>query len=397
MSKTAILTPRSVSVGTFQSTRRTAELVQEVLDSGQISYGPKSRMFEKQFAALHGCQYGIFSNSGTSSLQVAVQAMKELHGWEDGDQIIVPATTFIATANVVKHCGLVPVFCDVEPISFGLDPEKVKALITFRTRAMIPVHLLGQPCQMTALMQIARQYDLKVIEDSCEAMFVHHYGQPVGSMGDIGCFSTYVAHLLVTGVGGMSITNNPAYAAKMRSLINHGLDLAQLNADENFSPQPMRGRRFLFTSHGHSYRGTDFQAALGLAQLEEHETMLRVRRRNAQHLYAGLQIINKHQGHPFVIPQINAGNEHAWMMAPIILRQEGNVSQDKTWLTQALNEAGIETRDLPSILGQPVYNLDETRYPVSAWLWRSGWYVGVHQALTPDDIQYVVDTLSHSL
>jgi dTDP-4-amino-4,6-dideoxygalactose transaminase len=250
---------------------------------------------------------------------------------------------------------------------------------------------------MTEILKVASHYHLKVIEDSCEAMFVRHNGQMVGSMGDIGCFSTYVAHILVTGVGGMGITNNPAYAAKMRSLINHGLEMQQMNPDENFAPRPMLGRRFIFTSHGHSSRGTDFQAALGLAQLEEYPTMLRIRRRNAAHLYAGLKIINKHAGDPFVIPTLAPSNEHAWMMAPILLRAEGDVYPDKTFLTHALNEAGIETRDLPSILGQPIYALNPTHFPVSAWLWRSGFYVGSHQALTPDDMQYIIETLDHNL
>lgn len=365
-------------------------LIAEVLDSGRISYGPMSLEFERKFAAAHDCAYAILSNSGTSALQVALQALKEIHHWNDGDQVIVPATTFVATADIVLHNRLVPVFVDVDPTIYNINVDLIEAAITDRTRAIIPVHLFGQSANMLRVMEIANAHRMKVIEDSCETMFVKHNGMKVGSMGDVGCFSTYVAHLLVTGVGGLCTTSNPDYAARIRSLVNHGMALEHLNPGENFSPRPNPGRRFAFDSVGHSFRITELEAALGLAQLEDIDNALRLRARNARQYTSGLKIINEHYGNSYQTPAIAEGNEHAWMMYPIVLR-DGS----KEPLMTYLNERGIETRDMLPLINQPTYHrrLRPQDYPVSQWLITSGFYVGCHQDLEPDDITYTLTAL----
>jgi dTDP-4-amino-4,6-dideoxygalactose transaminase len=293
----------------------------------------------------------------------------------------------------VHHCRMLPVFVDVEPVTYNIDSTKIWQAITLHTRAIIPVHLFGQSADIASIWQVVRPWDLKIIEDSCETMFVKHWGEPVGSMGDIGCFSTYVAHLLVTGVGGMATTNNPDYAARMRSLVNHGLSVDNLNPGENFAPQPMPGRRFKFDSCGHSFRITEFEAAVGLAQLETVEDMLTIRRRNARHLTAGFEhLINTHYGDPIRTPRIAEGNEHAWMMYPILINPKDGKFVNKEPLMKFLNERGIETRDMLPILSQPFYRqLDPDKYPVSKWILYSGFYLGCHQGLEPEDIQYVVE------
>lgn len=387
---------RKVGVGTFSASDRMRELVTEVLNSGRISYGPMSMKFERLFARVHGCEYAILSNSGTSALYVALQAAKEVHDWEDGTEVIVPATTFVATANIVLHCRMKPVFVDVDPHYYNMNPDLIEATITEKTKAIIPVHLFGQAADMSKILPIATKHNLVVIEDSCETMFVTHNGKSVGSLGDIGCFSTYVAHLLVTGVGGISTTNNSDYAAKMRSLVNHGLMLEFLNPTDNFAPQPTPGRRFKFGSCGHSFRITELEAALGLAQIENdnYVRMLRLRQRNADHLTAGFSIVNRHYGDHLHLPEIAPHNTHAWMMFPIVLKTKdgGRTIVDKEPLMKWLNERGIETRDMLPILGQPCYEyLNREDYPVSDWIEKSGFYVGCHQDLTPDDIQYIVD------
>lgn len=379
---------KPVTVGTFRATPYMYSLVSEVLESGRITYGPKSLEFEQRFAALHGCAYAVLSNSGTSALQVALQALKELHRWERG-QVIVPATTFVATANIVLHNRLVPVFVDVDPCTYNLDVRQLERAITPETRAILPVHLFGQPADMTAIRALADARGLKVIEDSCETMFVTHAGRPVGSWGDIGCFSTYVAHLLVTGVGGLGTTNVPEYAAKMRSLVNHGLALDCLNPGENFSPQPAPGRRFRFETAGHSFRITEMEAALGLAQLDDVAPMLARRRRNARHLSAGIALLNEGHGDYYQAPEVAPGNEHAWMMYPIVLRRGNRES-----LLAFLNQHGIETRDMLPLINQPAFrHLNPADYPVSARLIEQGFYVGCHQDLEPEDIQRIIDGL----
>jgi len=378
---------RHVPVGSFRATPRMKELVDSVLDSGRISYGAMSMAFERMFAGQHGCPYGILSNSGTSSLHVAVQALKELHGWPDGAEVLVPASTFVATVNVVLHNNLTPVFVDIEGVTYGMDPREAEQKVSRDTVAMIPVHLYGQSCLMDELLAIAAAHDLKVIEDSCEAMFVRHKGRLVGSMGDIGCFSTYNAHLITTGVGGIATTSSPAYASKMRSLVNHGLDIAELNTDAWFSPQPMPGRSFHFTHAGHSYRITELEAALGVAQLETYEEMLALRRRNAAHLTARLGMIAQYLGVGLVLPRVAPDNEHAWMMYPIVLPPETN----KQHFCGYLNMMGVETRDMMPIVSQPIYQdmLRREDYPVADWTDQQGMYIGCHPDLTPQDIEYV--------
>lgn len=388
---------RHIGVGTFRSTPLMHELVRQVLDSNQISYGDKSRAFERAFADVHAARYAVLSNSGTSALQVALQAMMDVYRWSPGCHVIVPATTFIATANIVRHCHMVPVFVDVDPATYNIDPAKVEDVLTrdMDVRAILPVHLFGQTANMSAIMELASRFGKQVLVDSCETMFATHCGKPLGYWGDIVCFSTYVAHLLVTGVGGLSLTNDPALAAKMRSLVNHGLAIEYLNPDENFAPRPMIGRRFIFDTCGYSYRISEMEAALGLAQLETYPEMLRIRARNAHHLSAGLSIINRYRNDPLQLPTIASGNEVAWMMYPLVLNQRDGVLVDKLPLMAFLNQAGIETRDMLPILGQPVYGyLNASDFPVSKWILESGFYLGCHQDLTPADIQYVVGVVA---
>jgi len=381
------LSERRVLTGTFRYTPRMAELMAGIFERGLISYGPVSKEFEREFALVHGCRYAILSNSGTSSLHVAVQALKETQRWKDGDEVLVPALTFPATVNVVLHNRLKPVLVDVDPFTYTINPSTLDdSIITPRTVGIIPVHLFGQAADMQSISEAAAAYGLSVIEDACEAAFAQHNGFPVGSFGAIGCFSTYVAHLLTTGVGGMATTNDPQLAARMRSLVNHGLDIAQLNADENFSPRPMLNRRFRFTSVGHSFRITEMEAALGLAQLETAGAMLRTRARNAAHLRAKLSFVNDHYGAKLRLPTTAHENRHSWMMFPIVCERD-----EKESLTKALNAAGIETRDMLPLTDQPCYAewCREDDYPVSKFINGHGFYIGCHQDLEPEDIEYV--------
>lgn len=304
---------------------------------------------------------------------------------------------------------MTPVFVDIEPDYYNIDTAKIEEKITDRTRAIIPVHLFGQSCNMTDVIEIATVYDLRIIEDSAETMFVTHNCpidddypdikrlQMVGSMGDIGCFSFYVAHLLVAGVGGIAITDNSDYSAKMRSLVNHGLRLEDLNLDEHNSPQPMIDRKFLFDSVGHSFRITEFEAAVALSQLDTHKEMIRLRRKNGKHYTASLGLINSlYDNPPYQPAQVMEGNEHAYMMYPIVLNQRMDGKKYKSELTKFLNEYGVETRDMLPLINQPAYSyLPKQDYPVSQWIVDHGFYVGCHQALTTEHVQHVLNLLSH--
>ena len=383
--------PPVIGVGTLNISPRARALVNEVLDSNRLSYGPMTRRFEAGFARAHGCRFGVMSNSGTSALLVALAALKELHGWADGDEVILPAVTFAGTVNIVVHARMRPVLVDVDPIHYELDPEKIEASVTPRTRALIPVHVFGQPCDMDPVLELARRYGLRVIEDSAETMFAGYKGRSVGSLGEIGCFSTYAAHLLTTGVGGLNATDNPEYAEKLRSLINHGRDSTYLNIDDDDrkSPEELRrivARRFSFVSLGYSFRLTEMEAALGLAQLEEGSEMIARRRMNAAWLTGKLS------GHEafLQLPRIRPGCDHSFMMYPIVLRD-----RKKDALVNFLEQNRVETREMLPFTNQPLYQrllgIGEADYPVAGWINRSGFYIGCHQDLSSADLDRIVE------
>jgi perosamine synthetase len=390
---------RRVGTGTVTISPLARHFVNKVLDSGRLSYGPYSEQFEREFAMLHGCKFGILSNSGTSSLLVALQAMKELHGWEPGDEVIVPALTFVATVNIVLQNGLKPVLVDVEPDYYGIDCSKIGRAITNRTRAVIPVHTFGQPCDMIDLRYEMDAHHL-VIEDSCEAMFVgwNHIGHDpikgpfsytdyVGSAGDIGCFSMYAAHLLVTGVGGMAITDNPDYAKTIRSLVNHGMSYDDLSGGDNgFTPVKTR-RDFVFDRVGHSFRITEMEAALGLAQLQDWREMIKRRQENAAYLTERLTPFEDR----LQLPVIRPHTDHSFMMYAIVCKQSG-IRDD---LTRFLETRGIETRRMLPLIQQPVYKglWDPKDYPVALNIDKNGFYTGIHQGLTFSDLDYVVEAI----
>lgn len=368
--------------------------VNDVLDKGRLSYGEYTRAFEQEFARLHDRRVAIFCNSGTSALQVALHALKRRYGWRDGDEVLVPAVTFVASANVVLQNRLIPVFVDVEPDYYELEPAQIEQHITPRTRAIMPVHLFGQPCDMEPILALAEANRLKVIEDSCETMFARYHGAPVGSFGDVACFSTYVAHLIITGVGGLAATNDLELATMMKSLFNHGRDGIYLSMDDDQTSDATKlvsivERRFHFTDIGYSYRATELEAAIGLAQLERWEEIIAARQRNAAALTAGLEPLQAH----LQLPRIRPDTEHAFMMYPIVVR-DPNVSRDE--LVFFLERRRIETRPMLPLINQPVYRELfgdlESRYPVARWINQNGFYIGCHGGLGPAELDYMIET-----
>jgi perosamine synthetase len=379
-----------IGVGTLELTEAEKKGVMEVLESNRLSYGPKSRQFEKEFAEKHDSKFAVLVNSGTSALRIAIACLKETEGWCDGDEIIVPALTFVATVNVVIDHGFIPVFVDCDAQTYNMDPSKIKEKITNRTKAIIPVHLFGQTAELDPIMEIATQHNLKVIEDSCETMGVNYKGKKTGSFGDISCFSTYVAHLVVTGVGGFAVTSNPKYAEILRSLANHGRDgiYVSIDDDKNLSEERFKEvvrRRFRFVRPGYSFRLTEMEAAIGLEQLRSLDVMIQTRQKNAHFLIDQLSQFNEW----IQLPSYDKStHEHAFMLFPIVLRTES-----KDDLVQHLEEWNIETREMLPLINQPVYehlNIVQEDYPVADWVNRSGFYIGCHQGLTEEQMSYMV-------
>jgi dTDP-4-amino-4,6-dideoxygalactose transaminase len=295
---------------------------------------------------------------------------------------------------MVLHTNLDVRFAEVDPVSCNLDPAKLEEALTDRTRAIVPVHLFGRPAEMDPIMEFARAHDLRVLEDSCETMFAKYRGRPVGSFGDAACFSTYVAHLLVTGVGGFVTTNDPEIAIGVRSYLNHGRDAVYLSIDDDrgTSPEKLReivARRFNFIRVGHSFRCTEFEAALGVAQLEQMDSILAARRENAQYFLEHLRPLEE-EGF-LSLPVVPDDADHVFMMFPMVIR-DGR----KRELVNYLEERMIETRDLMPLLSQPVY-LElfgdlRSRFPVATYNTENGFYVGCHPYLSLEQREYMVET-----
>ena len=348
--------------------------VKRVLVSGQISPGAVCREFEAKFAAMHGAEHGLFVNSGTDALRIALLALKELHCWPDKSAVYVPASTFVATANVVLQADLTPQLMDVSMYDSLLNVDMVERyLITSPEKpvCIIPVHLFGKICDMDRLTRLQKQYGFRILEDSCESMGVGRL------YGDVACYSTYVCHLISTGVGGLSITNNTKLDSLMRSYANHGRDASHIPGYRNGKMES----RFKFDRIGYSSRATEMQAAIGLVELRNLRKSIRRRQKIARDLIGGLE------GLPFlVLPHYLEQTPHAFMMFPIVAKT------DKRKLCGYLENRGIETRDWLSLVGQPCYEgiLEMEFLSVAKGFRRQGFYIGCHPGMTDADVDYVI-------
>lgn len=384
---------KKIGVGGAVITAYAKRLVNQALDSGRISYGPMLRRFEEEFARACERKFAISANSGTSAMQVALHALKEKDGWRDGDEVIVPAITFVATSNVVLQNRLTPVFVDVDPLTYHIDPEKIEAAITPRTRAIMPVHLFGMSADMDAIMEIAGKHHLRVVEDSCEAVGVKYKGRPVGADGDIACFSTYMAHLITTGVGGLALTNDPDLAVRMKSLVNHGRDSIYVSMDDDKGLKgearfEVANKRFNFTSVGYSYRMTELEGALGIAELKYLKKNIALRQRYAAYLLRGMKRYEKF----LQLPTRPREREHAYMMFTMVIKDPQLFSRDE--IVAWLEDWNVETRYMMPIINQPIYTRMfgdlEAHYPVAARINHHGFYIGCHPEMDKKSLDYIL-------
>jgi perosamine synthetase len=346
--------------------------VQQAVETNWISSaGSFIRDFEAKFAEACGTRYGIACANGTVAMHLAMAAL----GLEPGDEVIVPTFTMIATINAVTYCGATPVLADSEAEYWQMDVEQVRAKITPRTKAIVPVHIYGHPVDMDPLMDLARQHGITVIEDAAEAHGAEYKGRRAGGLGDAAGFSFYGNKIITTGEGGMITTDDRDLARLCWNLRDHA-----------FSTE----RHFWHKFVGFNYRMTNLQAAVGLAQVEQMDKFVEARRRNAAEYSCRLW------GIPGITtpPEATWAKNVYWMYGILVDREQYGMTRDE--LRRALADHGIETRTffIPMHC-QPVYwqAFKGQRYPVAERLCRDGFYLPSASSLTLDEIEYVTGVI----
>jgi perosamine synthetase len=304
------------------------DAVAQVIASGWVSQGPRVREFEAAFAARVGAAEAVATSNCTAALQLALFAS----GVGPGDEVIVPSMSFIATANAVWQCGATPVFADVEPRTFNLDPDAAERAITRRTKAIMPVHQLGLPADMDRFLDLADRHGLELVEDAACAIGARYRSRPIGSLGPPTCFSLHPRKVITTGEGGMITTQDPELAGRLRRLRQHAMDVSDLARHS--------ARDIVIESYperGWNYRMTDMQAALGLRQLELLDDILAERRRLAERYTSAIE------GIPFLEPPHDPDYaERTWQSYAVTLSEPAPVGRNE--LMRRLLLDGVPTR-----------------------------------------------------
>lgn len=354
------------------------KLVSEAVTAGEISgnFGKFLPQFEKDFANYVGCEHGVAVANGTVALHLALATLDI----GPGDEVLVGTFTNMATFFAVLYQGAIPVPIDIESDTWNINPALLEAKITPRTKAIIPIHIYGHPADMDQIMAIAKKHNLFVIEDAAEAHGATYKGQPTGSFGDLNCFSFYANKIITTGEGGMITTNNQALATKARMLgsLAYGREV-----------------RFRHEAIGFNYRLTNFQAALGCAQLKKIETTIGLKRDLASFYNNALAGISELQ-----LPVEKDYAKNVYWMYHVVLR--GKAKNRRSEVVAALKVAGVDTREafLPFNLQKPEITrglVSEDACPVANDIAANGFYLPSGPILSEEERHYVVDSLKKAL
>ncbi|QSZ68395.1 DegT/DnrJ/EryC1/StrS family aminotransferase [Methanofollis aquaemaris] len=344
-----------------------ADAVSAVLASGMVAQGEQTARFEEEFAGFCGASHAVATNSGTSALHAALLAA----GVEPGDEVIVPAFSFIATATAVSMCGATPAFADVEEATATIDPESAATLVTPRTKAVIGVHLYGQPCDAGAINDLCADRNLIFIEDAAQAHGAEYHGKKTGSLGDLACFSFYATKNMTTGEGGMVTTGDDEYATHLRRIINHG-----------------QAEKYLHTELGYNYRMTDIAAAVGRVQLEKLPAFNQRRRETATYYTRHIRVGG------LLTPVVTPDRSHVWHQYVMRATPACPLSRDD--LMARLRKKGIGTAvhyPVP-INKQPLYQAKFSSCPVSERLAASVFSIPVHPAVNDEERAYIAATIN---
>lgn len=370
--------------------------VLESLLSGHVTMGRKVREFEIAFAEYIGVKHAIMVNSGSSANLVAlsVLACRSLERrLEPGDEIIVPATLWSTTVFPVLQIGATPVFVDVEEKSFNLDPAQLRDAITPKTKAIIVVHLLGNPANMAAIKAIAEEFDLFVIEDACEAHGAMIQGKKVGSFGHLATFSFFFSHHISTIEGGLVLTDDDEFADLARSVRAHGWVREMAQRETIARRFPDIDDRFLFVVAGYNLRPTEIQGAFGIHQIRKLESYIDIRRTNAS-------LWNKRLGDfsdCLTVSEEREGTRHVWFAFPVIVKPSAPFARAD--LVRFLERKNIETR--PIMVGNMVEHPAMRLYsykqvgalPHARYIAENGFLIGNHHGVGSEQRAYVIECM----
>jgi dTDP-4-amino-4,6-dideoxygalactose transaminase len=391
-----------IPFGTMMVTAKARELINEALDSGRLSSGKYVREFEKKFAELVGAKEAVALSSGTDADALALAVLHDF-GARRGDEVIVPALSFVATGNAVLQAGFKPVFVDIDKKTFNIDPDKIEAAITERTTAIMPVHLMGKPAEMDSINRLAKKHGLFVVEDAAEAHGAEYRGRKVGTLGDMAAYSLYVAHIISTVEGGIVTTDNEDFAEVLRSLRSHGrackckscvLNKSSAYCEKRFKYQ--RDIRFFFERIGYSTKMNELEAAVGLGALDVYDDILRRRRENLLRMMADFKKFSPYLETFEELPYEKIG-PHAF---PFFVDEDAGFSRDE--LTVYLEKEGIDTRDLFSSMPTQCPGFDflghkPGDFPNAEFIGENGIHIGVHQDIGIEDIDYFMNIVGKFL
>lgn len=345
------------------------EAVERVLRSGMLADGEEVRKFEQNFADYCGAKYAIAVNNGTAALHASLLAS----GISRGDEVIVPSFTFIATATSVSMCGAVPVFADIDPRTFCIDPDNLPQRITPKTKAIIGVHLFGHPFDLQNIKKICNENDLILIEDCAQAHGAEVRGKRVGAFGDVGCFSFYPTKNMTTGEGGMIITEDPEIAKRSRRIIDHG-----------------QSEKYLHTELGYNYRMTNISAAIGKVQLAKLGQFNEARRANAA-------MYQKYLTHPgLLLPAEAPDTTHVYHQ--FVVRLTTDFPMNRPEFIHYLKDRGIGAAvhyPIP-VHQQPLYHKENEHLHlrVSEECAQSVLSLPVHPQVTEREMRYISDAIN---
>ncbi len=360
------------------------EALRAPIESGWITQGPKVREFEKAFAERHQVKHALAVSNCTTALHLALLAC----GVEAGDEVIVPAFTWVSTANAVCYCNATPVFIDVDPMTFNLDVTQIGKLVTAKTKAIIPVHLFGL-CADTDYIR-ANFPQLKIVEDGACAAGSALHGKPAGSLGDVGCFSFHPRKSVTTGEGGMMTTNDDALAAKMDMLRNHGASISE--EQRHHGPKP-----YILAAYdivGYNYRMTDLQGALGGVQLTKLDRFIDERQVWADYYAKGLA------GLPWLrTPVTPAGYKHGWQ-SYVTFIDETKSPMKRNDMMEVLQQKGIATRPgthAVHMLGAyaKTMNIAPMDFPGAFACDQYSMSIPMHNKMVKEDFDYIIDAIKN--